>query len=65
MDPKPGIYQHYKNRKLYRVFRIVLHTETNEWMVMYSELLDDKSLAFVRPLDMFQESVHHEGQIVP
>lgn len=70
---KPGLYTHYKNKDIYKVHGCVLHTETNEIMVLYhaidptpeSKLRNPSSLAFVRPQKMFMDHVEHNGQNVP
>ncbi|OTG86057.1 hypothetical protein B9T31_08425 [Acinetobacter sp. ANC 4558] len=57
---KKGIYQHYKG-KLYQVFSIATHSETQEKLVVYQCLYGDYSM-WVRPLDMFCEAVIVDGQ---
>ncbi|CAB1213273.1 DUF1653 domain-containing protein [Acinetobacter bouvetii] len=64
MQLKSGIYQHYKG-KLYQVFHVATHSETEEKLVVYQCLYGDYSM-WVRPLAMFQETVTLEdGQVVP
>ncbi|MFW1952937.1 DUF1653 domain-containing protein [Acinetobacter beijerinckii] len=59
-----GIYQHYKGR-LYQVFNVARHSETEEQLVVYQCLYGDYSM-WVRPLSMFIETVELEdGQIIP
>jgi len=59
-----GIYQHYKG-KLYQVFNVARHSETEEELVVYQCLYSDYSM-WVRPLTMFTETVQLEdGQTVP
>lgn len=64
-----GMYRHYKNAHIYRVLDVVLHTETQEKMVLYEELVpSDRNplgLRFVRPFEMFTEMVEHDGKRVP
>ena len=60
---KPGIYQHYKG-PLYKVMRCAQHSETEEWLVYYQALYGEYGY-WVRPLEMFIESVTWEGQEVP
>ena len=64
MQIPAGIYQHYKG-KLYQVFHVATHSETEEKFVVYQCLYGDYSM-WVRPLEMFQETVTLEdGQVVP
>lgn len=58
-----GIYQHYKG-KLYQVFNVATHSETEEKMVVYQCLYGDYSM-WVRPLIMFTENVVIEGESMP
>lgn len=58
MDPKPGIYYHFKDpEKLYEVLGIAFHTETEEDMVVYRPLYECDKAFFVRPKAMFLEEV--------
>ena len=63
MEPKPGLYRHYKNNH-YRVIGLALHSETREWLVVYEALYGDGGL-FVRPVAMFNETVEVGGKHVP
>ena len=63
VEPRPGLYRHYKDNP-YRVRDLALHTETNEWMVVYEALYGDGGL-FVRPAAMFVETVEVGGRRVP
>lgn len=56
---KKGIYQHYKGNE-YQVEGTVTHSETEETMVLYRPLYGECAL-WVRPFDMFVESVEIEG----
>jgi hypothetical protein len=59
---KPGIYQHAKSGKQYRVHFVAKHSETLEDMVVYEALYDnDKSKFWVRPAYMFNEEVVIDG----
>jgi len=52
---KAGIYQHYKG-PFYLVYEVAEHSETEEPLVVYRPLYGEFQL-YVRPLDMFGESV--------
>jgi len=56
---EPGIYQHFKGSR-YEVIGAGRHSETGEHLVFYRKLYDDYSF-WVRPLDMFFESVSRDG----
>ncbi len=58
-----GTYRHYKGND-YEVIDIARHSETKEWLVVYRCLYDDYSL-WLRPYDMFVESIVVEGRHVP
>lgn len=60
---QPGRYRHYKGN-FYEVLDVARHSETEEPMVVYRCLSDGNSL-WVRPLDMFLETVEVAGQTVP
>jgi hypothetical protein len=62
-EPRPGLYRHYKGNN-YRVHGLALHTETNEWMVVYEALYGDGGM-FVRPATMFTETIAAGGGPVP
>ena len=71
--PNVGIYEHYKStpedRRYYQVLGFARHTETEEILAVYIPLYvipEHTGLRIqVRPLDMFMESVDHEGQTLP
>ena len=63
MTVQPGRYRHYKGKD-YEVLGVARHSETEELMVVYRCLYGDFGL-WVRPLEMFQESVEVAGRIVP
>ena len=62
MTLEKGIYRHYKGN-LYEVVDVARHSETQESLVVYKTLYGDFS-TWVRPLDMFQETVDRDGQQV-
>jgi len=61
-DVQAGVYRHYKGHD-YQVFSLVRHSETEQVLVVYRCLYEDFSW-WVRPLDMFQETVEIDGQCV-
>ena len=60
---KQGIYRHYKGN-LYEVLHTARHSETGEWLVVYRALYGDYGV-WVRPYEMFCESVEIDGKIIP
>ena len=58
-----GIYQHYKG-KLYQVFNVATHSETEEKLVVYQCLYGGYSM-WVRPLAMFTADVIIDGHAMP
>jgi cyclomaltodextrinase len=58
---KLGKYRHYKGNE-YDVIGIAKHTETEESLVVYRALYGEQGL-WVRPLDMFVETVTAEGVV--
>ncbi len=69
-DPKPrtiptGTYRHSKTGNLYEVLGTALHTETNEFLIIYRALYDSKFELFARPIDMFLERVELRGNLTP
>ncbi len=69
---KVGKYRHYKGN-YYQVLGLAHNTETREKMVLYRGLYESPDLReeygddpwFVRPFDMFNETVEVDGQIMP
>jgi len=60
---KLGKYQHYKGG-FYQVEGVATHSETEEKMIVYRPLYGEQAL-WVRPLDMFIETVDINGVIQP
>lgn len=63
----PGVYRHYKGN-LYEVIGVAHHSETHEELVVYQALYETefgKDALFVRPKNMFEETVAWEGKTVP
>ncbi|MGO2383489.1 MAG: DUF1653 domain-containing protein, partial [Halomonas sp.] len=56
-------YRHYKGA-LYEVVGTAHHSETEEPLVIYRALYGEYGL-WVRPLEMFMETVTKEGQTQP
>jgi len=61
---RPGAYRHYKRGDPYTVIDVVFHSETQEALVLYRAEYGERQL-WVRPLDMFIESVDIDGKQVP
>ncbi|MDD9890299.1 MAG: DUF1653 domain-containing protein [Gammaproteobacteria bacterium] len=61
-DIPRGKYRHYKNKE-YELIDIVHHSETQEPLVLYRALYGDFGL-WVRPLDMFFETIEIDGKLV-
>ena len=63
---QPGLYQHSKTGRKYRVHFVAKHSETLESFVVYEALYDnDASRHWVRPAAMFSELVEVRGERVP
>ena len=62
MKLQAGIYKHYKGN-LYEVLTTAMHSETEEWMVVYKALYGEEGM-WVRPYEMFVEKVEVEGKFV-
>lgn len=60
---KAGRYRHFKGGE-YQVQGVARHSETGELLVVYTPLYGEGGL-WVRPLDMFQDSVLYEGREQP
>lgn len=59
-DLARGRYRHYKGQD-YEVIDLARHSETEAWHVIYRPLYQDSGL-WIRPLEMFSERIHHQGQ---
>ena len=63
MQVVPGLYQHYKGGQ-YQVIGVATHSETEQSLVVYRPLYGERGL-WVRPLEMFCETVERDGVHVP
>lgn len=61
-----GVYEHYKGNR-YKVLGVGRHTESGDYFVVYTPLRLNKEQPsiWVRPYDMFIETVEIEGSTVP
>ena len=59
----PGRYRHFKGGE-YEVVGVATHSETEEELVVYRALYGVGGL-WVRPKEMFLETVSHDGEVVP
>ena len=57
-----GVYRHYKGKD-YEVIGVAKHSEDESELVVYRTLYGDFSL-WVRPLEMFNETIEIDGQQV-
>ena len=62
-EPQPGRYRHYKGNE-YTVLGVARHSETHEELVVYRQEYGEHGL-WVRPKEMFLETVELNGQVVP
>lgn len=62
-DIKPGRYRHFKGRE-YQVIGVALDSESMRPMVVYRALYGEGGL-WVRPLEMFTETIERDGVIQP
>ncbi len=56
-----GLFEHYKKNQ-YKVIGVGRHTETLEEVVIYT---DELGTIWVRPLEMFAETVVIDGKVIP
>lgn len=63
-DVKPGLYKHYKGN-IYEVIGIATHSETLEKLIVYKATYQKEGEnLWVRPLNMFVETIVVEGKTV-
>ena len=59
-----GLYRHYKGAE-YQVIDVARHSETEEWFVVYeTRYADEVTSTWVRPADMFSETVEIGGEVI-
>jgi len=63
MSLKIGIYRHYKGNE-YEVIGVAKHSEDETDLVVYRPLYGERGL-WVRPLEMFVETVQINGETKP
>jgi hypothetical protein len=61
---EPGVYEHFKGKK-YEVLGVALHSETQEPLVVYKPLYESIATYWVRPYEMFVETVEKDGKTFP
>lgn len=59
---KIGKYRHFKG-EYYQLLHLAKHSETQEEMVVYQALYGEQGV-WIRPLSMWNEIVHHNGESV-
>lgn len=60
---KPGRYRHYKGND-YQVIDVATHSEDESKLVVYRPLYGEGAL-WVRPYEMFIETVEKDGKTIP
>ena len=60
---KGELYRHYKGN-LYRVLSVSVHTESNEYLVNYTNALKREDKIWSRPLAVWSEAVEFKGDLV-
>jgi hypothetical protein len=60
---QPGLYRYYKGKE-YTAIGVALRSENQEELVVYRQEYGEHSL-WVRPKQMFLETVEFDGQAVP
>ncbi len=56
-EMQKGTYCHAKTGNVYEVIGVAIHTETNEPLVVYRPKYESAHEYFVRPYEMFFESI--------
>ena len=63
MSIKQGIYRHFKGNK-YHILGVAQHSEDGTILVVYRPMYGARDL-WVRPIEIFLETVELDGQQVP
>jgi hypothetical protein len=63
-DIELGLYEHYKGNR-YEVVGVGLDTEDHTAQVIYKPLYESNVPFWIRPYDMFLETVEVDGKVVP
>jgi hypothetical protein len=63
LNIKQGIYRHFKGNK-YHILGVAQHSEDGSTLVVYRPMYGTEDL-WVRPVEMFLETVELNGQQVP
>ena len=63
LNIKQGTYRHFKGNK-YHILGVARHSEDGSTLVVYRPMYGDGDL-WVRPVEMFLETVELNGQQVP
>jgi hypothetical protein len=63
LNIKQGIYRHFKGNK-YHILGVAQHSENESSLVVYRPMYGAGDL-WVRPVEMFLETVELDGQQVP
>ena len=58
----PGRYKHYKGN-FYDVYEVATHSEDESKLVVYRPCYGERAL-WVRPLNMFTETVKRDGKVI-
>lgn len=61
--PPLGLYRHYKGQ-MYQLLAIATHSESQEKLAVYQCLYGEFQI-WVRPLEMFTETISIEGKSCP
>lgn len=60
---KKGKYRHFKGNE-YEVVNVARCSETDAPFVIYRPLYDPEGELWIRPLDMFLETIERDGKVI-